>query len=145
MLDANSIVSGTIVAVGVSAQILDAARAEQFALITSRDIVTEVLRTLARPRVQRKYPVGSAEIGQLRFLLEHDALLVPLSVDVHGVATHPEDDRILATAASGNAQYIVTGDRQLQKLGSFGDVAIVSPRQFLAILQAELDGDQDLY
>ena len=62
---------------------------------------------------------------------------VPVTAQVQGVATHPEDDLILATAISGNADYLVTGDRQLLALGSYGGVRIVTPRDFLAILDAE--------
>jgi uncharacterized protein len=53
---------------------------------------------------------------------------------VSGVASHPEDDLILATAASGAADYLVTGDRQLLALGTFYEVRIVSARQFLDTL-----------
>jgi uncharacterized protein len=51
------------------------------------------------------------------------------------VATHPEDDLVLAAAVSAEAGYLVTGDRQLQQLGRFRGVDIVSPRAFLAILE----------
>ena len=57
---------------------------------------------------------------------------------VRGVATHPEDDYILATAVSGSADYLVTADAQLLKLGVFQDVQIVTPAAFLNILDAEL-------
>jgi len=50
------------------------------------------------------------------------------------MATHPEDDLILATAASARADYLVTGDRQLLALGTFEEIAIVTPRAFLDLL-----------
>jgi predicted nucleic acid-binding protein len=53
------------------------------------------------------------------------------------VATHPEDDLILATAVSARADYLVTGDQQLQGLGTYQDVTVASPRQFLEILAAQ--------
>lgn len=63
-------------------------------------------------------------------------MLTPLTYEVRGVASHPEDDRILATAASVHVDYLVTGDRKLQQLGEYVGVKIVSPRQFLEILEA---------
>ncbi len=54
-----------------------------------------------------------------------------MTISVQGVATHPEDDLILATAVSGGAQYLVTGDRQLLKLGNYQGVQIVTARDFL--------------
>ena len=69
-------------------------------------------------------------------LLREEATVTPITTTVSGVATHPEDDFILATASSGKAGYVVTGDKQLQKLGSYQSVTILSPADFLATLTA---------
>ena len=53
------------------------------------------------------------------------------------VATHPEDDIVLATAESGKAKYIVTGDYGLQDLKQYKDIQIVSPQAFSTILQTK--------
>jgi len=76
-----------------------------------------------------------ADIEHLRHLLEHDTMPTTLTQDVHGVATHPEDDLILATAVSGQTDYLVTGDAHLQRLGTYQGIVIVSPRQFLEVLE----------
>ena len=65
--------------------------------------------------------------------------MVPLTVQVAGVATHPEDDLILATAVSSGADYLVTGDRRLRAVGAYADVAILSPREFLTLLASDSD------
>ncbi len=64
-------------------------------------------------------------------LLRAAATVTPLTIEVAGVATHPEDDLILATAVASEAAYLVTGDRKLRSVGMFRDVAIISPREFL--------------
>ena len=56
---------------------------------------------------------------------------------VAGVATHPEDDAILATALSVQVPYLVTGDRPLLTRGAYGGTRLLSPRQFLAVLESE--------
>jgi predicted nucleic acid-binding protein len=84
--------------------------------------------------VRTKYRIAAADIERLRAFLESDLVAVALTAVVQGVATHPEDDVILATAASARADYLVTGDRQLQALGKFGSTRIVSPREFLDLL-----------
>jgi predicted nucleic acid-binding protein len=38
------------------------------------------------------------------------------TVDDHGVATHPEDDAVLATALSGQSTALCAQDKQLLKL-----------------------------
>jgi predicted nucleic acid-binding protein len=58
---------------------------------------------------------------------------------VSGVATHREDDQILAAAVSARAEYLVTGDKQLQQLGIYQGVRVISPRAFLDLLEATGD------
>jgi predicted nucleic acid-binding protein len=67
-------------------------------------------------------------------LLRREATVVALTVAIFGVATHPEDDVVLATARSGKAQYLVTSDHRLLRLGSYRGLIIVSALQFLAML-----------
>jgi len=62
---------------------------------------------------------------------------------VSGVASHPEDDIVLSSAVSAAVDYLVTGDRQLQETGSFQGVKIVSPRDFLTLLE-RLEQDDEV-
>jgi hypothetical protein len=61
----------------------------------------------------------------------------PITVEVRKVATHPEDDVVLATALSADAEYLATGDRKLQVLGSYRTVTILPPRAFVDLLNPE--------
>ena len=70
-------------------------------------------------------------------LLRTEAILTPITVPVVGVATHPEDDLVLATGLSAGADYLGTRDRQLLKLGTYGGMRIVSPGELLGILERE--------
>jgi predicted nucleic acid-binding protein len=82
VLDTNTIVSAVIVPVGIPAQILAAARAGQLSIITSPPIVTEVLRTLQRDRIRRKYGLTVVEIEGTRLQIDsyvHDRLALFLN------------------------------------------------------------------
>ena len=136
VLDANILVSGVLVKGGIPSRILDAAYARTFACIASAPLVAEVLRTLNRTRIRRKYQVNPEDIERLRRFLESDLVLIPLTIEVRGAASHPEDDLILATAASGGAEYLMTGDAQLLRVSSFRGTSIVSPRTFQEVLDA---------
>ena len=61
--------------------------------------------------------------------------MTPISLEVHGIATHPEDDLVLATAISGGADYLVTGDAHLINLRVYKGVQICSPRDFLWVIE----------
>jgi predicted nucleic acid-binding protein len=59
-------------------------------------------------------------------------------VPVHGVAPHPEDDPIVATAASARVDYLVTGDKRLrEQVPSFSSIPLISPAEFFEILSRE--------
>ncbi len=68
-------------------------------------------------------------------LLRAKAHVVPLTVSVAGVATHLEDDLVLATVLSGAAGYLGTRDKQLLKLDGFRKVRIVHPADLINLLQ----------
>ena len=50
------------------------------------------------------------------------------------VEEDPEDDLVLATALTGGASYVVSGDRHLLDLGRFEGVRIVRVEEMLRIL-----------
>jgi putative PIN family toxin of toxin-antitoxin system len=137
VLDTNTIVSGMLAPLGIPKRLLDAAWAGQFQLCASAIILHEVFTTLNRDRITRKYRLSGTDLQRLRDLLEHEATSPPVTVEVHGVASHPEDDLVLATAVSARADYLVTGDSQSQKLKTYEGVTIISPREFLDILDRE--------
>lgn len=142
-VDANVIASGVF---GLSrppppsppAAVLRAWYEERFELAVADLIVEEVKRTLANayfpPRLDPR--VVAETLDDLRAVVTSPGV----AVDVVGVATHPEDDLVLATAVSAAADYLVTGDRQLRKLGAYEGVTIVSPRDFRDVLDRRTDG-----
>lgn len=138
VLDANTIASGLARfrhGATPPAVILHAWVEERFELWISAELIDEVKRTLSKqwfleqvdPDVRR----GAFEA------LTDSAHRVAITTAVSGVATHPEDDLVLAAAVSAHADYLVTGDRQLQHLGRFRGVEIVSPRAFQTIPAGE--------
>ena len=134
VLDTNTLVSAILVPGGLPARILLAAYASVFLCFASDAIISEVVRTLGRERIRRKYQLDPVTGTRVAAFLSSDPVRVPLTVSVHGDASHPEDDLILATALSARADYLVTGDHQLQALQIYHGIQVVSPREFVTIL-----------
>ncbi len=111
-------------------------RARHFALVVSEPILTELRRTLANPYFSSRFPPDA--IVEIVARVAAEAQVQLITVQLAGVATHPEDDAILATALSGQIAYLVTGDRQVQQHGVYGDTRLLSPRQFLDLLEHEM-------
>ena len=132
-LDTTALPSGFTNAAGPAGQVLVSWLHGQFDLITSEHILAELSRTFHKPYFSRR--LGKQRIANNLALLRSAACLVSITVAVQGVASHPEDDLVVATALSGQADYLITGDHHPQALGSYQVVTILSPRSFLHQLQ----------
>lgn len=135
VLDTNTLASGTLTASTPPGQILNAWRMAQFSLILSESILNELERTLHKPYFLQH--LKGNEIAAFLDLLRDEAIITPIAANISGVATHPEDDLVLATAISGKADYLVTGDGAfLRAVGpNYRGVNIVTPHTFLTIIQ----------
>ncbi len=71
-------------------------------------------------------------------LLRINATIVVPILTVSGVGEDEEDDLVLATAVAGNADFLVTGDKHMQGLSRHQNVRILTPRQFLDVLESEM-------
>lgn len=60
-----------------------------------------------------------------------DARWVVVTGKISGICRDPKDDFILECAVTGNADVIVTGDKDLLSLGSYGSIRILTARQYL--------------
>lgn len=103
------------------------------------NILDGLKRTWQKPYYQRRY--RPERVQQTLTLLRSEATLVVPSSAVRGVAEDEEDDLVLATAIAGDAGFLITGDRFLQMLGQYQNVVILSPRQFLEVLEEDA-GDE---
>jgi predicted nucleic acid-binding protein len=115
---------------------VDAWRSGQFKVIVSVPIVEELERTLQKPYFHRS--LTDTQSSRFLKLLRQRATVSPITASVRGIAPRPEDDVILATAASAKVGYLVTGDRKLQQVGTYQGVSILSPRRFLETLKHDV-------
>lgn len=136
VLDTNVLVSGFVGferGTAAPAQVLHLWLNRAFDLLLSEHVLDEVFRSFGKPYFrQRRTP---EQVSQALTVLRQAGTVVPITAHVQGVASHPEDDLVLATAISGRAEYLVTGDAGLRAVGAYQGVMVVSPRRFLEILQ----------
>jgi putative PIN family toxin of toxin-antitoxin system len=133
VLDANTLAPMVLAsATGVLGRILAAWRRRLFVVVVSDYLLAEVRRTLANPYFSGRLTASEAQLylSFVRILAQH----VTITVTVTGVATHPEDDLVLATALSAGADYLVTGDRRFRaRVPHYQGATLVSPAEFLAV------------
>jgi uncharacterized protein len=103
-----------------------------FELCISDFIVDELERTLKKSYfASRLLDQGAAYLTMLRQV----TTLVLMSVAIAGVVSDPNDDPILGTAVSAQADYLVSGDKAVLAVGQFQGIPILTARQFYDVLQ----------
>jgi predicted nucleic acid-binding protein len=65
------------------------------------------------------------------------ATVAPPATPLPTVLPDRADNVVLATAIGAGTPYVVSGDREMQNLGTYRDVRILSPREFLAVVSAQ--------
>ena len=68
--------------------------------------------------------------------LEVIAHVVPLGPHVISVVRDSDDNMVLECALSGGADYIISGDQDLIILKEFHGIKLLSPREFLTIIES---------
>lgn len=111
---------------------MDMWKREAFVVFLSPHILNKIIEAWTKPyfRVLLTSDEVVAIVEELASLAES----VSPAQGIHGVAEDDEDDLVLATAVAAQADYLVTGDKYLLRIGSFRDISIVSPRDFLDIM-----------
>ena len=84
----------------------------------------------------RRHQIGPATQTTLSAYAELCEFVTPTSLPKR-VCRDKNDDVVLATAVTGKADVIVTGDDDLLVLKSYQGIRIVTPRQFLELLDFE--------
>jgi len=98
-------------------------------LITSAGLFEELVEKLRIKFHCTPETLPFLQIYQARAVfVEPSALPVPVCRD-------PDDDLVLSTALAGEAEAILTGDKDLLILREFQNIPILSPREFIELLQ----------
>ncbi len=141
LLDANLFVSYLLAPEreSPSAQIIHAALLGTFTLLLPEALLDELVRAVARKPYLRER-IRPEEMAQLADILKSVAEVIPrITEPIPAVTRDPKDDYLIAYALVGAADYLVTGDKDLLVLEQVGDLRIVTPRLFLAVLNRPLE------
>lgn len=139
VVDTNLFISALILPKGNPSRLISLWKKNAFALVTSQAMIEELELVLSRSKYEKKYGVNpSKKEGVIKRIREQAHVLSSL--------THPpfevrdtKDIVVLATAIDAQADYLVTGDKDLlalkQKLSGH-QLQIVTVDEFLKHLEA---------
>ncbi len=97
-------------------------------VLVSIPVLLELADVLNRPKFN-KYVTHDE---RMRFMVSFLKVAEMIEVrETIKVCRDPKDDKLLELAVSGNADFLVTGDKDLLVLNPFRGVEIITPREFL--------------
>ncbi len=127
MLDTNVLISGLCFG-GKPGQVLKYALAGKIRLFTSAVLIGEFKAVM-----DAKFPGRQAAIMETLNELSQLWEVIPDAAlpRLRHVVADPSDDRVLECAVAARADFIVSGDKHLLNLESFGKIPILAPGGFL--------------
>lgn len=130
VLDANLFISGLLTPKGPSAKILSQWRVGAFDLVVSIPILHEIQRVIFYPKIKKRLSWTNSEIIEFLRGLSQFSIMVSGQTKVNVIKDDPTDNKYLACAFEGKADYIVTGDQHLLKVREYKGTKIITPREF---------------
>lgn len=127
VLDSNVILSAALFKASPTRQALDKA-INNGQVILSEPTLAELYEICERP----KFDKYLSKISRDQFL--HDFIAVTENVEIverFSACRDRKDDKFLELAVNGNADLIITGDRDLLVLNPFRNIKIITPSYFL--------------
>ena len=121
-------------------QIHRALRKQEFILVTSPEILQEIEEVLNREKIIQITKMTKAEIKKFLQDLIDIAFIVSGNVAVQVSQKDPDDDKFIAAAIEGKADYIVSGDKPLLNIKEYMGIKIISPKDFMRLLKKGKQG-----
>jgi putative PIN family toxin of toxin-antitoxin system len=136
VIDTNVWISALLHPLGNPRKIADLFEEDAFLLFCSQELIDELVDVVHRPRIATR--INQDQADRLTDFIKTTATFVKLK-NIHSVSPDPKDDMFLACAATGQCDFLVTGNRKdLLDLGSYKQTKIVNPAQFFQIIKRQL-------
>lgn len=94
----------------------------------------ETLHELERVMTYDHLPFADADRTQYLAILRRETDVVQPD-DVVDIVRDPDDDKFLEVALAGDADFVVSGDRDLLGLESYRDIDVITPDEFVERLE----------
>jgi putative PIN family toxin of toxin-antitoxin system len=131
VVDTNILISALLAGASLPAHLVVLWREGRFDLLTSAEQLDELMRVTRYPKIRER--LAPALAGRLINEIRDLAVLLT-ELPVVTTSPDPNDNYLLAMAASGSADFLVTGDkRDLLALRLYEGTKIITVRDFLVL------------
>ena len=139
ILDTNILLSALLSPMGVPAQLVDAWERKKLTLVACDELIAELRDVAARPFFRARLRPSAAELlgaglRDFSFFCRH--------APSGPVAPDPKDSYLLALAEASQAEFLVTGDKELFSLKRHKSTRIITAAAMVEILKDAERGGQ---
>ncbi len=131
VIDTSVMVSVAFAKEGLTKELRDMIAEGAFQLVTSKEILAELYRVLHYPRILRQFKPTKEELEEFIGMILERATITEGHVSLRKIKEDPSDDKFLACAMEGKADFIVSRDPHLRNLKRFQGIEIVDVRTFV--------------
>lgn len=130
VLDTNVLVSAVLSPSGSPGRIVVLWEQGLIEVIVSQPILAEYARVLR----YKHLPISPILVDETLQRVRHSSTLIEQVKTINAVAADPHDDKFIACAVAGQAEYIVSGDEHLLVIKEYQGIPLLSPAVFLSAL-----------
>ena len=131
VVDTNLFVSGLFGGDTISSRLQDYWVNLDFVLVTSIDIIREVNRVFHYPRIQERFKPDEENIKRFFRLIFRKAIITKDKYTTDRITDDLTDNKFLACALEGKADYVVSRDPHLRNLKHYHRIQIVDATTFV--------------
>jgi putative PIN family toxin of toxin-antitoxin system len=135
VIDANLFVSALLKPASNPDEVIRLAREGKIQLIMSPEIIEEIRAVLLYPKIVKRHRRTPDQIDLFLKKLTKVAIITQSGPKVDVIKEDPSDNKYLACAVEGRAEYLISGDRHLINLRTFRGIRITDPAHFLKIVE----------
>ena len=130
VLDSNIFVSSFFWK-GNPRKVFDRVTNGQDELFMTDEILEEITTVMSR----KKFDLSVKEVEDYVNIIEGYSVKVICRNELEHISRDKDDNKILQCGQKGNVDFIITGDDDLLVLKTYGKIKIVSPKEYLEILE----------
>jgi len=131
VIDTNVYISALMFG-GLPGSLLDLVFLRCFVTLVSPDLLREL-----DEKLKLKFKVSPEDAATILEKITGAAEVVQPKETLHVVKEDPDDNRVLECAVTGQADFVVTGDRHLLGLTEYRSIKVLRVRQFLDAIERE--------
>lgn len=131
MVDTNLFISGLFGRDSLSARLQDLWINRDFELVTSIEILREVNQVLRYPRIRKKFKPKEETLRRFFRLVFRKAIITKDIYKTDKIVDDTSDNKFLACALEGEADYIISRDPHLRNVKQFHGIKIIDVKTFL--------------